>query len=78
MQVNMQALTNQITQQLKAQYPQNFQQLQQMKQSLSPEGLVQQTLGKINPQARQQLFEKAKQFGYPDEVISNIQQMLSN
>lgn len=78
MQVNMQALTNQITQQLKAQYPQNFQQLQQMRQNFSPEGMLQQTIGRMPPQARQQLFDKAKQFGYPDEVINNIQKMLQN
>ena len=77
MQVNTQALTNQITQQLKALYPQNFQQLQQMRQTLSPEGLLQQTIGKMNPQARQQLFDRAKQCGFPEDILTNMQNMLT-
>jgi hypothetical protein len=40
--------------------------------------MVQQTIGKMPLEARQQLFDKARQFGYPDEIINNIQQMLSN
>lgn len=65
-------------QQLQAQYPNQFQQLQQMKISSTPEGILRNTLGRQTPEQRHRLYEFAKRYGYSDEQINQIEQILSN
>ena len=67
-----------IIQQLRAQYPQQYQKLEQMKKNSTPEMLVKNTLGKQNPEQRKKLYEFAKKFGYSDEQINQIEGILSN
>ena len=67
-----------IMQQLRAQYPSQYQQLQQMKQNNTPEMLLRNTLGKQSPEQRKKLYDFAKRFGYSDDQISRIENILSN
>ena len=67
-----------IMQQLRAQYPSQYQQLQQMKQNNTPEMLLKNTLGKQSPEQRKKLYDFAKRFGYSDDQINRIENMLSN
>ena len=67
-----------IIQQLRAQYPQQYQQLEQMKKNSTPEMLVKNTLGKQSPEQRKKLYDFAKKFGYSDEQINQIEGILSN
>lgn len=67
-----------IMQQLRAQYPSQYQQLQQMKQNNTPEMLLKNTLGKQSPEQRKKLYDFARRFGYSDDQINRIENMLSN
>ena len=67
-----------IIQQLRAQYPQQYQQLEQMKKNSTPEMLIKNTLGKQSPEQRKKLYDFAKKFGYSDEQINQIEGILSN
>ena len=67
-----------IMQQLRAQYPSQYQQLQQMKQNSTPEMLLKNTLGKQSPEQRKKLYDFARRFGYSDDQINRIENMLSN
>lgn len=67
-----------IMQQLQAQYPNQFKQLQQMRQNSTPEMLLKNTLGKQSPEQRRKLYDFAKRFGYSDSQISQIENILSN
>lgn len=63
---------------MKAQYPQQYQQLEQMKKNSTPEMLIKNTLGKQSPEQRKKLYDFAKKFGYSDEQINQIERILSN
>ena len=67
-----------IVQQLRAQYPQQYQQLEQMKKNSTPEALLKNTLGKQSPEQRKKLYEFARRYGYSDEQINQIESILSN
>ena len=67
-----------IMQQLRAQYPNQYQQLQHMKQNNTPEMLLKNTLGKQSPEQRKKLYDFARRFGYSDDQINRIESMLSN
>jgi hypothetical protein len=49
-----------------------------MKQNNTPEMLLKNTLGKQSPEQRKKLYDFAKRFGYSDDQISRIENMLSN
>lgn len=74
----MQINTQGIMQQLQAQYPNQFKQLQQMRQNSTPEMLLKNTLGKQSPEQRRRLYDFAKKFGYTDDYINQIEQILNN
>ena len=65
-------------QQLQAQYPNQFKQLQEMRQNNSPEMLLKNTLGKQSKEQRQRLYDFARRFGYSDTQIDQIEKILSN
>lgn len=74
----MQVNTQGIMQQLRAQYPNQFKQLQEMRRNNTPEMLLRNTLGKQSIEQRQKLYEFAKRFGYSDNQINQIESLLSN
>lgn len=49
-----------------------------MKQNNTPEGLLRSTLGKQPPEQRRKLYDFARKFGYSDEQINQIENILSN
>ena len=74
----MQINTQGIMQQLQAQYPNQFKQLQQMRQTSTPEMLLRNTLGKQSPEQRRRLYDFARKFGYSDTQINQIESILSS
>ena len=74
----MQVNTQGILQQLQAQYPNQFKQLQEMRRNSTPEMLLKNTLGKQSIEQRRKLYEFAKRFGYSDNQINQIESLLSN
>ena len=63
---------------MKAHYPQQFKQLEMMKNKYTPENLLKETLGKQTPEQRKQLYEYAKKFGYSDNYINQVEQILNS
>lgn len=49
-----------------------------MRQNSTPEMLLKNTLGKQSPEQRQKLYDFAKKFGYSDDQINQIEQILNN
>ncbi len=74
----MQVQTQGILQQLRAQYPQQFNMLENMRKNSTPEALLKETLGKKTPEQRQQLYAFAKRFGYSDDYFQQIENYLKN
>lgn len=67
-----------IVEQLRAQYPQQYQQLQQMRRTSTPEMMLRNTLGKQTPEQRKKLYDFARKFGYSDDQINQIEKVLTN
>ena len=54
--------------------PQGFQKISQMMQNnVDPKGIIQQWYSKANDEQKQNLFKISKQWGCPDNVLSQIQ-----
>jgi len=49
-----------------------------MQKNNTPEMLLKNTLGKQSPEQRRKLYDFARKFGYSDEQINQIEQILSN
>ena len=49
-----------------------------MKKNNTPEMLIKNTLGKQSPEQRQKLYDFARKFGYSDDQINQIENLLSN
>ena len=49
-----------------------------MKKNSTPEALLKNTLGKQSPEQRKKLYEFARRYGYSDEQINQIEDILSN
>lgn len=49
-----------------------------MRQNNTPEMLLRNTLGKQSPEQRRRLYDFAKKFGYSDDMINQIESLLSN
>ena len=62
--------------QLQAKNPQGFQMVNQMMNSGgNPQQLLHQLVGKSSPQQLQGIMQQAKQFGVPDDILSQLQNM---
>lgn len=62
--------------QLQSKNPQGFQIVNQMMNSGgNPKQLLQQLISKSNPQQLQGIMQQAKQFGVPDNILSQLQNM---
>ena len=56
--------------------PQMFQNISQaMNSGQDPQKLVKQVMGNMNTEQKQNIIRQAKQFGVPDNVLSQIQNM---
>ncbi len=61
---------------MKVKMPQNFQIAQNLMQNNgNPQGLVKQIMGNINPEQKQNLLNQMKQYGCPDNILSQLQNM---
>lgn len=62
--------------QLQAQNPQAFQEINQaINSGVNPQQFMKQVIGNINPEQMQQVLQMGKQFGVPDEVLNQVQNM---
>ena len=62
--------------QLQAQNPQAFQKVNQaINSGVNPQQFMKQVIGNVNPEQMQQVLQMGKQFGVPDEVLKQIQNM---
>ena len=62
--------------QLKIKNPQMFQTIQNLMNSNGePQKLVHQMMGSITPEQRQNILTQAKQYGAPENILSQIQNM---
>ena len=56
--------------------PQMYQNINQaMQTGQNPQELVKQVMGKMNVQQREGIIKQAKQFGCPEQILSQIQNM---
>lgn len=63
-------------QQLETRNPQAFQMLSQARNNgANPQGFLKQLIGNSSPQDIQQVLQMGKQFGVPDNILSQIQNM---
>lgn len=54
--------------------PQSFQTINALMQSNgNPQQLVQQLMGNVNPEQKQNLLNQMKQYGCPNEILSQLQ-----
>lgn len=61
---------------LQSKNPQMFQNISQaMNSGQNPQQLVKQVMGNMNTEQKEGLIKQAKQFGVPDNVLSQIQNM---
>lgn len=63
---------------MRAQYPNQYNQLQQMMRNNSPEALLRNMLGGKSPEQRRSFYDFAKKFGYSDDQINQIENLLSS
>lgn len=61
---------------LKQKNPQGYNMINQLRQNgTNPNAMLNQIMGNMQPQQRQQLLQNAKQYGVPDNVLSRLQNM---
>lgn len=61
---------------MKVKLPQNFQVVNNLMQNkANPQDLVNQIMGSINPEQKQNLLNQMKQYGCPNELLSKLQNM---
>lgn len=70
----MNPIINMLMRQLQGKNPQGYNMINQaMKNGGNPNAMIKQMMGNMQPQQKQQLFQSAKQYGVPDNVLSKIQ-----
>ena len=61
---------------MKVKLPQNFQIAQNLMQNKNnPQDLVNQIMGNISPEQKQNLLNQMKSYGCPDNILSQLQNM---
>lgn len=61
---------------MKVKMPQNFQTINALMQGKNnPQGLVKQIMGNVSPEQKQNLLNQMKQYGCPDNILSQLQNM---
>ena len=76
MAMNPMSIIQTMMNQMKVKMPKNFQVAQNLMQSNgNPQGLVKQIMGNISPEQKQGLLNQMKQYGCPDNILSQLQNM---
>ncbi len=76
MAMNPMSIIQTMMNQMKVKLPQNFQVAQNLMQNNgNPQGLVKQIMGNISPEQKQGLLNQMKQYGCPDNILSQLQNM---
>ena len=74
MQMNM--ITQMLMSQLQQKNPQGYQVIQSLMQNNgNPQAILQQLMGKATPEQKEALFKQAQNYGVPNEVLSQIQNL---
>lgn len=61
---------------MEAKLPKGFQQIKKaMQNNENPNLMLQQVMGHYTPEQKQALFKQCKNFGVPDNILSQIQNM---
>ena len=76
MAMNPMSIIQTMMNQMKVKMPKNFQLAQNLMQSNgNPQGLVKQIMGNISPEQKQGLLNQMKQYGCPENILSQLQNM---
>ena len=74
--MNPMSIIQTMMNQMKVKMPQNFQVAQNLMQNNgNPQGLVKQIMGNVSPEQKQSLLNQMKQYGCPDNILSQLQNM---
>lgn len=72
----MNPVINMLMQKLQKTNPGGYNMINQLRQSGgNPNAILNQMMGNMQPQQKQQLLQNAKQYGVPDSVLSHFQNM---
>lgn len=76
MAMNPMSIIQTMMEQMKVKMPQNFQTINALMQGKNnPQGLVKQIMGNVSPEQKQGLLNQMKQYGCPDNILSQLQNM---
>ena len=76
MAMNPMSIIQTMMNQMKVKMPKNFQVAQNLMQNNgNPQGLVKQIMGNISPEQKQGLLNQMKQYGCPENILSQLQNM---
>ena len=74
MQLNM--ITQTLLNQLKTKNPKGYQLIDEaMRNNGNPTAMLKQMMSNATPEQKESLFKQAKQYGCPDNILSQIQNM---
>lgn len=74
--MNPMSIIQTMMNQMKVKLPQSFQVAQNLMQNnANPQGLVKQIMGNVSPEQKQSLLNQMKQYGCPDNILSQLQNM---
>ena len=74
--MNPMSIVQSLMSQMKVKLPQNFQIAQNLMQNKNnPQDLVNQIMGSISPEQKQNLLNQCKSYGMPEQLLSKLQNM---
>ena len=74
--MNPMSIVQSLMSNLKVKMPQNFQVVQNLMQNkTNPQDLVNQIMGNISPEQKQNLLNQCKSYGMPEHLLSKLQNM---
>lgn len=74
--MNPMSIIQTLMSQMKVKLPKNFQVAQNLMQNKNnPQDLVNQIMGNISSEQKQNLLNQMKQYGCPDNILSQLQNM---
>jgi len=76
MAMNPMSIIQTLMNQMKVKLPQNFQTINALMQNKNnPQDLVNQIMGNISPEQKQNLLNQCKSYGMPEHLLSKLQNM---
>ena len=76
MAMNPMSIIQTLMNQMKVKLPQNFQTINALMQNKNnPQDLVNQIMGNITPEQKQNLLNQCKSYGMPEQLLSKLQNM---